>query len=197
VLKDEGKKAPFANLGKTYKDAGFKDNLVWESLMNFEEVSNYDKVIFLTKDGDFNVHCKTEFKTKWERHIAIEKDENNVIAEINKDYGNYIKERVIHDFAQSEYFIAYLESELKSKVLITISEIDEPIESYQIKDVNGYVNRLVPDEDGVVSFLISSKILITYKSNGDIKKQEIEALTTLYDEETKEIISTEFDFNLQ
>jgi len=52
VMKDENKKAPFAHSGK-YKDAGFKDNIVWESLMNFDEVANYDKILFLSKDGDF------------------------------------------------------------------------------------------------------------------------------------------------
>ena len=88
VMKDQKQKQPFAHSGK-YKDAGFKDNIVWESLMHFDGVTDYDKVIFISKDGDY-ANCEVEFKDKWNRHIAIEKDENNAVAEIKKDYELYI-----------------------------------------------------------------------------------------------------------
>ena len=165
--------------------------------MNFEEVPNYDKVIFLTKDGDFNTHCKSEFKAKWERHISIEKDENNVIAEINRDYGNYIKERVIHDFAQSEYFEGYLKDELNSKSLIMVDEIEEPIREYRIENICSNVERIPPNDEGIQNILITSKIKIVYKWDDDTKEQDVVAITTLYDDDTKEIISTEYNPSLQ
>ncbi len=40
VMKDQKQKQPFAHSGK-YKDAGFKDNIVWESLMHFDGVTEY------------------------------------------------------------------------------------------------------------------------------------------------------------
>ena len=194
VMKDENKKAPFAHSGK-YKDAGFKDNVVWESLMNFDEVANYDKIIFLSKDGDYK-NCETEFKDKWQKHIAILKDENNVLVDIKKDYGNYIDERAIHDFSQTEYFGDYLRDELKNKTAIVIDGSEYKIENYTITDICKNAERLPPNEDEVENILVSSIIKIHFTA-GDAKKEHlVEALTLLEDDETKEIISTEFDFEL-
>ncbi len=199
VMKDERVKQPFVHVkkgNKTYKDAGFKDNLIWESLLHFEEVSNYDKIIFLTADSDYNESCVIEFQLKWNKHISVFASETNVIADIQKDYENYIKERGIHDFAQTEYFREYLDSALKEKSLILIDEIEQPIRNHDIVHPCQYVTRLTPDEDGVENLLISSEIAITYKWDDDIKQQVVEALTMLWDDETKTIISTEYDFEL-
>ncbi len=195
VMKGD-KKSPFANSGK-YKDAGFKDNLVWESLMNYDEVINYDKIIFLTRDGDFNKHCEVEFRDKWQRHIIIVNNENNVLAEISKDYENYIKERAIYEFAESEYFVGYLNDDVKEKTLIIIDEIEQPITEFKIDIPCNNVSRLPPNEDGAENILVSSKLTIIYKWDEDTKEQQVEALTLISDEETKEIISTEYDYNLQ
>ena len=191
VMKDESKKKPFAHSGK-YKDAGFKDNLVWESLMHFDGVTDYDKVIFVSKDGDYK-NCEIEFKAKWERHINILQDENNVLADIIKDYDNYIKERTIHDFAQTEYFIDYLKDELKAKTIIVLDDIEYLIEDFAIDDVCKYVSRMAPDEDEVENLFISSFIDISFSKDGKKTIQQVEALTLLWDEESKEILSTEFD----
>lgn len=195
VMKDEGKKQPFAHSGK-YKDAGFKDNVVWESLMNFEEVVNYDKIIFLSRDGDYK-NCDTEFREKWQRHISILKDENNVLVDIQKDYENYIAERAIHDFAQTEYFRDYLHDELKVKSVIVIEGSEYKIENFAIVDTCKNANRLPPNEDEVENILVSSEIRIFYTAGGEKKEQAIEGLTLLEDDETKAIISTEFDFELR
>lgn len=194
VMRGE-KKSPFVSLGK-YKDAGFKDNLVWESLMIYEEVPNYDKVIFLTRDGDFNRHCEAEFKAKWNKHIAIVTQENNVIAEINRDYENYIKERAIHEFAQTEYFADYLNDELKTKAIIIIEGIEYYIANYVITNICKKVNRLPPNEDEIENLLVSTEINIHFTQGAETKVQVVIATTKLEDEETKQIISTEYDIEL-
>ncbi len=194
VMKDQNKKQPFAYAGK-YKDAGFKDNIVWESLMHFEGITDYDKIIFLTKDTDFG-NCHVEFKAKWNKHFALLKDENNVLVEIEKDYELYIKERAIYDFAQSEYFIGYLNDELNARSLIMIDEIEQPVREFAIMDSCNFVNRLPPNEEGIENISIGSVILVKYKWDDETKEQEVEAMTLLEDDETKQIISTEFDFEL-
>ncbi|MFN4247377.1 MAG: PIN domain-containing protein [Flavipsychrobacter sp.] len=196
VIKEEGRKAPFANSGK-YKDAGFKDNIVWESLMNFDEVANYDKIIFLTKDGDYNRHCEDEFRSKWTKHITIIKDENNVVATLQKDYDNYIKERVIHDFAQTEYFKDYLKAELNSKTTITIDGIDHKIENYTIVDYCDKVERFPNEELEIENIFIFSTVKIHYTdNNGTKQKHEVIINTVLEDEDTKEFIATEYNTEL-
>ncbi len=195
VMKDEGKKKPFAHSGK-YKDAGFKDNIVWESLMHFSSVADYDKIIFLTKDGDYK-NCEIEFRDKWQRHITIWQDENNVLADIQKDYDNYIKERAIHDFAQTEYFIDYLKDGLKVKTVIVIGGTDYTIENFAIVDNCKYVGRQTPNEEGDENLLVSSIINIHFSQDGNKTVFPVEASTTLWDDESKEIISTEYDYELK
>ncbi|MBB6111273.1 hypothetical protein SAMN05421821_11183 [Mucilaginibacter lappiensis] len=195
VMKDESKKKPFSHSGK-FKDAGFKDNIVWESLMHFEGLTDYDKVIFLTKDGDYK-NCEIEFKAKWQKHITILQDENNVLVDIQKDYDNYIKERVIHDFAQTEYFTDYLKDDLKVKTIIVIEDEEYKIENFAIVDSCKNVDRMLPNEEEVENITILSKIAIHFTNKGEKKIQIVEASTTLEDEETKEIVSTEYNFELK
>ena len=196
VMKDEGKKKPFAHSGKYYKDAGFKDNIIWESLMNFDGLAEFDKVIFLTKDGDY-ANCDVEFKTKWNKHLLITSDENLVLVDIQKDYDNYIKERIIHDFTQTEYFVDYLRDDLKVKTVIVIEGVEYKIENFAIADSCKYVDRQPPNEDEVENLLVSSVISIHFTQDGKKKVQPVEALTLLEDDETKTIISTEYDIELK
>lgn len=195
VMKDESKKKPFAHSGK-YKDAGFKDNVVWESLMHFEGVTDYDKIIFLTKDGDYK-NCEVEFKEKWNRHITIWQDENNVLADVQKDYDNYIKERAIHDYAQTDYFKDYLNDDLKVLSTITIDENNFAIENFQLTDLCSKVERMPPNEEGEENIIIHSVITIHYTQDDEKKTQEVKAKTTLSDDFAKSIISTEYDFELE
>ena len=192
VMKNQGHKAPFAHSGK-YKDAGFKDNFVWESLMHYEGVSDYDKVIFVCKDGDFNRHCEDEFKGKWKRHIEIEKNEQNVIAELKRDYENFIRNRKVYDFADKEYFKDYLNDILKnlSKIEIEGEELD--IENYQVESYCVEVERTADEEGDFESPIIVSIVKIHVNREGKKEQIPVKARTTLADFETLTIEETEFD----
>ena len=196
VMKEERIKQPFVHAkkgNKTYKDAGFKDNLIWESLLNFQEIINYDKIVFLTQDSDYNSSCSAEFKEKWNKHFTILTDENNVIVEIEKDYELYIKERVIYDFAQTDYFKDYLFDGLKTKTEICFEEANFKIENFEIVDTCTNVERMPPNEDFEENVIIHSSIKIFYSENAEKKQQIIVAKTTLADGETKEISETTFE----
>ena len=194
VMKDQNKKQPFAHSGK-YKDAGFKDNIVWESLMHFDGVTDFDKVIFLTKDTDY-ANCQVEFKAKWNRHISISSDENTVVAEILKDYELYINERVIYDFAQTEYFKDYLSDNLKLKSEISFEDGNFKIENFKLLDTCTNITRIPPNEHMIESLYVTSEIKIFYTANGEKKEQIVNATTSFADEETKEIIETFYDIDL-
>lgn len=194
VMKDQNKKQPFAHTGK-YKDAGFKDNIVWESLMHFDGVTDFDKIIFITKDGDY-ANCEIEFKDKWNRHIAIEKDENNAIAEIQKDYELYISERAIYEFTQTDYFKDYLADLLKKKSEILIEDDNFKIENFKLHDTCTDISRIPPNEHMIESLYVTSQITIYYTANGEKKEQIVSATTSFSDEETKEIVETFYDFDL-
>lgn len=191
VMKDQNKKQPFAHSGK-YKDAGFKDNIVWESLMHFDGVTDYDKVIFITKDGDYS-NCEHEFKAKWNRHIAIEKDENNAIAEIQKDYELYITERAIYEFTQTDYFKDYLFDNLKVKSEIVLDGNNHKIENFEIVDRCMQIERMPPNEDFEENIVIHTIIKIFYTDGGVKKEQDVKTTTVLADEVTRDISETNFE----
>ena len=193
-MKDQNKKQPFAHSGK-YKDAGFKDNIVWESLMHFDGINDFDKVIFLTKDTDYS-NCQIEFKAKWNRHISIISDENNALVEIQKDYDFYINERAIYDYAQTDYFKDYLSDNLKMKSEIIIDDHNYKIENFKLIDTCTKISRIPPNEHMIESLYITSEIKIFFKADGKKKEQIVTATTSFADEETKEIIETFYDFDL-
>jgi hypothetical protein len=198
VMKEERAKHPFVHAkrgNKTYKDAGFKDNLIWESLLHFPEVENYDKVIFLTGDSDYS-NCKAEFADKWNKHFTLVSDENNAIAEIQKDYELYISERAIYEFTQTDYFKDYLSDLLKKKSEILIEEDTFKIENFKLLDTCTDISRIPPNEHMIESLYVSSQITIYYTANGEKKEQIITATTSFADEETKEIIETFYDLDL-
>lgn len=186
VMKDQTKKQPFAHSGK-YKDAGFKDNIVWESLMHFDGVTDFDKVIFITKDTDYT-NCQVEFKAKWDRHISIISDENNALVEIKKDYDFYIKERAIYDFTQTVYFKDYLFDSIKTKTELCFEEANFKIQNFEIVDTCTNVERMPPNEDFEENVIIHSNIRIFFTDKGKKKEQVVIAKTSLADEETKEIL---------
>lgn len=195
VLKEDKFKKPFATSGKYYKDAGFKDNIVWESLMHYEEVDGYDKVIFITKDGDYS-NCDKEFRKKWNKHFTIEKDENSVIVEILKDYELYIKERTLYDYTHKEYFLDYLNDELKKKSEIVTEAGTGKIENFKIQEPSVNIERMPPSEEEDECILVHSSIIIFYKEGVNKKQQEVMMTTKLADEETKEILETTYNIEL-
>ena len=192
VMKDENKKKPFAHSGKYYKDAGFKDNIIWESLLNYDNIVEYDKIIFLTKDGDYK-GCDTEFRRKWNKHIAIEKDENSVIVEITKDYALYIAEKDIYEYCQTDYFKDYLFDGIKTKTEVCFEDTNFKIENFLIVDTCTNVERMPQNEDLEENVIIHSNIKIFFSEKTEKKEQIVLAKTTLADDETKDIIETTFE----
>lgn len=195
VVTTDKPQSPFAISGP-YKDAGFKDGIIWETLMHFDMVLDYDKVIFLSKDGDYKENCLDDFTQKWNRHIKIEKDKNNVIAELKKDYGNYIEEKAIHDFADKEYFRDYLFDQLKVKTEIAINGSNFKIENFVIENPCTLVERMPPTDEEDEYIIINSEIKIHYTEAKQKKQQVVMTQTKLADEESKDIIETTYDIEL-
>lgn len=191
VMKDHGVKAPFAHSGK-YKDAGFKDNLVWESLMNFDKVEEYDKIIFICKDGDFNKHCEDEFSDKWKRHIAIEKNWQNVVTELEKDYKNYIENRIVYDFADKEYFQDYLNDILRELTYIQLEE-EHKVENYKVVSYCKEVEKAKDMDGDFESPIIISEIQVFITRNGKKETILVHGDTMLSDYETLGIEGTSFE----
>lgn len=188
-------KPPFFKTTKN-SDAGFKDSVIWETLLNYQDIEHFHKIILVTKDEGFK-GCETEFAARWNKHFKIISVPEAVNTELGIDYKNYIDERAIYDFAQTEYFKEYLYDDLKVKSVIVIEGNEYPIENFTILENCKNADRLTPNEESIESIMVSSEIKIFYSASGEKYEKVIEGLTLLLDDETKEIISTEFDYELK
>lgn len=195
VVGHENSKSPFAHSGK-FRDAGFKDNIIWESLMHFEKVADFNKVIFLTKDGDYKENCVDDFKAKWERFIEIEKDENRVIAKLKDDYGNYIEYRKIYEYTHTEYFDDYLKDMLTPSTYVEVESENLEIENYSIKNHCAKVERVENEEGEFVSLVIHSEVVIYTTRSGEKTEIPVSAKTVLTDSEYMEIEGATFEPNI-
>jgi len=182
---------PFFKTSKN-SDAGFKDSVIWETLLNYKEIERYYKIILVTKDEGFK-GCETEFAKYWNKHFKIISTPEAVNTELGIDYSNYIKERAIYDFAQTDYFKDYLFDGLRTKTEICFEEANFKIENFEIVDTCTNVERMPPNEDLEENVIIHSSIKIFYSENAEKKQQIVGAKTTLADEETKDIIETTFE----
>lgn len=189
-------KSPFYKTDK-FSDAGFKDNIIWETLMHFDKITEYDKIIFLTKDGDYKENCIIDFQDKWHKHITIQKDENAVMEILKEDYEMYIQEREIYEYANSEYFMDYLNDLLKVKTKITVDEVEYTIENYRVEDYCDNIVRLKPDENDTQGIVIFSSVKIFFTKEGKKSEKTLNMLTILSDEETKEIYLTDLNEDLK
>lgn len=193
VLDVEDVKSPFRP-----KDAGFKDNIIWENLIRFNDIGNFDKIYFITKDSDYKENCYTEFNLLWpQQQIFIKKEELAVISELEILYKDVIAEKAIEKFANSDVFIENLKNNLKTKNKIQILQSDFEITGFSIINNCTKIEKLLPDENDVQSVNIYSDVLIEYNGAQGLLSQNVEAKTFLFDEVTKDIIGTDFNFELE
>lgn len=185
VLRKE--KSPFSDSGK-FKDAGFKDNIVWESLLHYEDLTEYDKVIFITADNDFKPNCIDEFKLKWNKHINFLKTPSEIEAEIKSDYGNYIEFSQFYEHTETEYFKGYLDDILTVISVIQLPEGEFPVENSRIINLCSKVERIPDPEGDFESIQIHTTVEIDTTVTEDKRKIPVEIIIKLSDEENKEIV---------
>ena len=80
--------------------------------------------------------------------------------------------------------------------MIVIEGIGYIIENYAIDDICKNVSRLPPNEDEAENLLVTSNINIYITKDSEKIVVPVLALTLLEDDETKVIISTEYDTEL-
>ena len=77
------KKPPFSGANKK-SDKGFKDTLIWESILEFKENTPQSKLIFYSNDNEFRADLEEEFYNIFNDHIFIYKDYFDVEEQLEK-----------------------------------------------------------------------------------------------------------------
>jgi hypothetical protein len=105
------KQPPFKQSNKS-SDIGFKDVIIWESILNYSSLSNYEKLIFISGDGIFDVQCKDEFRARVNKDIFISASTGLAIVELTKLYEDAIEKNKYMEFANSDYFKDFLDDRI-------------------------------------------------------------------------------------
>lgn len=168
---------------KHSSDSGFKDVVIWESILNYEKIEEYTKVIFLTNDNNaFNDECVNEFESKLKKNIIILNSKEKIFKELSKNYNIIEKEYKHLKFAKESYFRAYLDLEFSNKNFIKINDNKLKIIEYKIIDQCISLEKEEDEFNKKTGFyIINSKIAIYYNKNDIKKKFQFIAKTTIDD----------------
>lgn len=136
------KAKPFDDSGK-----GFKDALIWETILNFKDLNEYHNVFLLTEDNDFDL-LQEEFSKTLSKDLQRQSDTTTLIVELEKIYGLYVEYPEIVRYLKTEYF--------RSKLLEYLA--DEP----NFKATNFEVKRIVVINDATQEDLQEFELSDTY-----------------------------------
>jgi hypothetical protein len=185
---------PFMRHGER-SDAGFKDALIWESILRYPHITDFDKVILLTSDSGFNNECINEFQGSTKRYFSIQRSEGDVTDELAKDYANYIKNRDLITFARTDYFKSHLEKQLSGKSILVDTQVCAIIR-FEILDPCDSIETIQDTEQSEDSEEINikskAKVYYAYKEG---ESELILTVNTLLDE-AKNVIDVRFDREL-
>jgi len=163
------KRKPF-HVSDKHSDYGFKDVIIWQSILEFRKIKDFDKVFLIAVDNGFDSSCVEEFKEKYKCGFEICKDHTNVIEEIKKDIEDNNSDKgakfrkKINNFISSEYFIDSLQE-----------FINENYESVQLLKHSMPKNSFQYDE--IDQLFSNIKIFTTL----DIEGEQTKILTSLDD----------------
>lgn len=77
------KKPPFEGIDKK-SDKGFKDALIWESILEFKSQNPNIQMCLYSRDGLFNIQLSSEYKNLFNEEIELIKDEEGVMKFLNR-----------------------------------------------------------------------------------------------------------------
>jgi hypothetical protein len=134
------KAKPFDDSGR-----GFKDALIWETILNFKDMDGYHSVFLLTDDSDFDL-LQEEFAKAFSKDLQRESDTTTLIVELEKIYGLYVDYPELVRYLKTEYFRSQLLEQLtdeadfkianfEMKRIISIREVtQEDSEEFELPD---------------------------------------------------------------
>ena len=201
VLKKE---KPFYKNGCSI-DSGFKDSIIWESILKFVSENNYDKYFFLSGDADFdNEKLKKEFTQITGEELSIVKEVADLKGKLEEEIIGTDKINNALEKIQPS-LLNVLRSIINQNLLELISEGSKydisNVSNYRILDIN------LSEKRYVLSLLVYFKHESTYAfyakhgafdeaylDDKDISPAEIKLF---FDEDynLKEISSEEIFFN--
>lgn len=171
------KEPPFE--GKEKKsDKGFKDVLIWESILEFVSLHPSAEIIFYSKDNGFKEHLNKEFEELFpDAHISICYTESDIKLQLEqwaKEIDIYAYQPIA-DYKEHQEFINWLESgdctiQLieqdfglieKSRIITSTSVKVIDYDNIQATSVTEEINRYSVDASLEVTYSFKSEMLVS------------------------------------
>jgi hypothetical protein len=190
VMRRAVERQPPFRMGRNSADIGFKDVMIWESILNYGGYDRYDKVILFTADSGFNEKCKAEFESKVRKPMVITPLMESLQAEIEKDYAFLIENKEWRDFVATDYFKSYLSGELSTLEYVTVDGIERKVIRVIVTSYLDDVEEPEDSEETGISTVLVASLKVTVEIDGRPKEVVIKARTFL--DEARDIQYTEF-----
>lgn len=194
------KKAPFEGQDKK-SDKGFKDALIWESILEFRTNNANTKIYLYSRDGLFNEVLKEEYKGIFGDDIILVNKEEAVLRTLDilsrkyrKEATNNYEEIKLYSMIKnevSEDFLTELLYEIDIHINISGKIYDlSDIESLEINNITN--NTTDENNISTLEYLLEAKINCTvsnpYENNDlEYKNENLEILIK-YDLESKNLV---------
>ena len=185
------RRSPFRG-SKNSPDIGFKDVMIWESILNYRNYGKYDKVIFFTADSSFDEKCEAEFESKLRKEIVITPLMESLQTEIEKDYASLIQNKEWRDFVATDYFKSYFAGELSKLHYVTVDGIERKVIRVSVVNYLDGVEEAEDNEETDTPIMLVTSLKVTVEIDGAQKEVGIKARTYLDDSIAKGIQFTEF-----
>jgi len=180
------KKLPFKRNDR-HSDMGFKDVLIWETVLNSRGlILDYDNIFYCSGDNGFN-ECKEEFEKIINRNFEQFNEGGYLMERLEGIYFDLIRNVRIYQFVRTEYFKEILEQKIEGQHWVEVDGEDKEIDGYEIIEVCNQIVRKESGDAGELWFEITSQLLIKI----DGVEKDFFALTIVND--TNEVISFEIE----
>lgn len=170
------KKPPFEGKDKE-SDKGFKDALIWESILKYKEHNPHVKIVFISEDKEFNETLTQEFKSLFDDkiHIIKKEEESTMLKRITEEIYTAIGEvpitkldTVSYDYKLKSAFYEWYDSE----------EFEEELENITNKYINRRekfirYNELLDKEIKDIEFINEEKIILIMDCNIELENKRI------------------------
>ncbi|NQS89888.1 DUF4935 domain-containing protein [Patescibacteria group bacterium] len=188
------KQRPFI-VTDNHSDYGFKDVVLWESILNHNGLGSYGKVILMTGDKKaFDDKCSYEFESKFGIPISIYRSKGRALEEISKYYDVVLEHTEYLKFAKSNYFRETLEFNLTSKNKITLDDEELEIKEYSIIDqFISLTEEKDESNEKTGSYIITSMIKVYFEENGTEREGEVNVETCIDEDRDVQYIRYEPD----
>lgn len=188
-----GKQPPFRQHNKA-SDVGFKDVVIWESILNYPLLSNYEKLIFVSGDTVFGRDCQLEFQRKINKEISIFISVKLLIVELEKVYEQLIEKNGYVEFTNTDYFKQHINDRLSN--FSTFEETGSIWEKVGVESVIYFDSYEPPlkfkndeDEEDPTIVISKAKIIITNHQS----EKRINLLIKTYVDKNMEIEDSEIE----